>query len=209
MIRLHRCGHGGSAVHERAEVRVGAAGWAQRSGSAQRCGRATGFASLRRSAPSADSPALLDPRSHRGTRCVRCAHFAQTAAMSQITKRVLRTRRPRVCAARRRRGAAPAAHPHLCGNRSGLWTGCAAGSSQSRGRVAGRAPVCGAEERTDSGLERYAATTSTCLRPCTRGRVVEVAPSPEHRRAVDAQRRLPQRSTAGRPPTALRRSTSS
>ena len=58
--------------------------------------------------------ALLDPRSHCGTRCVRCAHCAQTAAMSQMTKRVLRTRRPRACAARRRRGAAPADHPHLC-----------------------------------------------------------------------------------------------
>ena len=81
---------------------------------AQRCGRAGGCASLRRSALQADSPALLDPGSHCGTRCVRCAHCAQTAAMSQMTKRVLRTRRPRACAARRRRGAAPADHPHLC-----------------------------------------------------------------------------------------------
>jgi len=34
--------------------------------------------------------------------------------MSQMTKRVLGTRRRRVCAARRRRGAAPTDHPHLC-----------------------------------------------------------------------------------------------
>ena len=89
---------------------------------AQRCGRAAGSASLRRSPRCGDCPALLDPRSHRGTRCVRCAHCAQTAAMSQMTKRVLRTRRPRACAARRRRGAAPAAHPHLCVDRSGAWS---------------------------------------------------------------------------------------
>ena len=88
-----------------------------------------------------DSPALLDPRSHRGTRCVRFAHCAQTAAMSQTTKRVLRTRRPRACAARRRRGAAPAAHPHLCVIRGGGSGGTHAGSPQRRGRVAGRAPL--------------------------------------------------------------------
>jgi len=41
--------------------------------------------------------------------------------MSQMTKRVLRTRRPRACAARRRRGAAPDAHPRLCENRRAWW----------------------------------------------------------------------------------------
>ena len=83
---------------------------------AQRRGRAAGSASLRRSPRCGDSPALLDPWSHRETRFAHCVRCAQTVAMSQITKRVLRTRRPRVCAARRLRGAAPAAHPHLCAN---------------------------------------------------------------------------------------------
>jgi hypothetical protein len=50
--------------------------WAQRCGRAQRRGGRAGAASLRRSPRSGDSPALLDPRSHRGTRCVRFAHCA-------------------------------------------------------------------------------------------------------------------------------------
>jgi len=101
-----------------ANERSGAAG--RRLERAQSCGRSAGSASLRRSPRSGDCHALLDPWSHCGTRYVRCAHCAQTAAMSQRTKRVLRTRRPRACAARRRRGAAPTDHPHLCANhRSG------------------------------------------------------------------------------------------
>ena len=139
--------------------------WAQRCGRAQRRGWAAGAASLRRSPRSGDSPALLDPRSHRGTRCVRFAHCAQTAAMSQTTKRVLRTRRPRACAARRRRGAAPAAHPHLCVNRSGLLSGCTAGSSQSRGRVDGGAPLRrrGAQEAGGCASPQGEASSAACL----------------------------------------------
>ena len=132
---------------------------------AQRCGWAAASASLQRSPRSGDSPALLDPRSHRGTRCVRCAHCAQTAAMSQMTKRVLRTRRPRVCAARRRRGAKPAARPHLCVNRSGLSFGRTAGSSKSRGRVAGRAPLRrrGAQGLGGCASPQGEASSAACL----------------------------------------------
>ena len=104
---------------------------------AQRCGRAAGFASLRRSPRCGDSPALLDPRSHRETRFVRCAHCAQTVAMSQMTKRALARADPGSALLGAAAGAAPAAHPHLCVNRSGLFFGCTAGSSRSRGRVAG------------------------------------------------------------------------
>ncbi len=153
---------------------------AQRCERAQRCGRAAGSASLRRSPRSGDCPALLDPRSHRGTRFVRCAHCAQTAAMSQMTKRVLRTRRPRACAARRRRGAAPAAHPHLCVNRGVVlvdrptwffakpWAGgrprasAAPRSAGARGlRIAARRGV----ERSLSEHRAQAACAAGC-RPC-------------------------------------------
>ena len=60
----------------------------------------------------ADCTAMLTPGSCRRTHCVRCAHFVQTAAASQITKRA-DARRPRRCASRRPRNrpqrAAPAA----------------------------------------------------------------------------------------------------
>ena len=38
-----------------------------------------------------DCPAVRARRSHRGTRCVRCALYAQTAAMSMLTKCAART----------------------------------------------------------------------------------------------------------------------
>ncbi len=38
-----------------------------------------------------DCPAVRSRRSHRGTRCVRCALYAQTAAMSMLTKCAART----------------------------------------------------------------------------------------------------------------------
>jgi len=66
--------------------------------------------------------------------------------------------------------------------------------------------LCGAEQRSAAGLERYSATTSTCLRPCTQGRVVEVALRSEQRRAARARRGPPQRSSTRRPPAPLRRS---
>ena len=108
---------------------------------AQRRGRATGFASLWRSPRSGDSPALLDPRSHRETRFVRCAHCAQTVAMSQMTKRAQARADHGSALLGAAAGAAPAAHPHLCVNRGELSSETHPGSSQSRGRVAGRAPL--------------------------------------------------------------------
>jgi len=133
--------------------------------SAQRCGRAAGFASLRRSPRSGDSPALLDPRSHRKTRFVRCAHCAQTVAMSQMTKRAQARADPGSALLGAAAGAAPATHPHLCVNRSGLFFGCTAGSSRSRGRVTGRAPL---QRRGAQGLGGCAspqgeASSAACL----------------------------------------------
>ena len=84
----------------------------------------------------------------------------------------------------------------------------------ARNAVGGRAAecLCGAEERSAAGLERprcvdavrapSRGSSRSEMRPCE-GRVVEVAPRSEHRRAVGAQRRPPQRSAAARPPTAL------
>jgi hypothetical protein len=95
--------------------------------------------------------------------------------------------------------------------RRGAGERCTASNSSrntavSRKAVGGwpAARLCRAEERTGSGLERYAATPSTCLRARTRDRVAEVAPSPEHRRAVGPPGRPPQRSADGCPPAALR-----
>jgi hypothetical protein len=78
--------------------------------SAQRCGRAGGRlrTSLRRSPLRGDCPALLDPWSHCGTRCVRCAHFARTAAASQFVGARGRAR-PRAL-----RFSAPPTHAATC-----------------------------------------------------------------------------------------------
>jgi len=48
-----------------------------------------------------DCTALLGPGSRRRTHCAHFVRCVQTPAASQITKRALRTRRPRPCAARR------------------------------------------------------------------------------------------------------------
>ena len=47
-----------------------------------------------RSPQRGDCAALLGPGSRGATRCVRCAHFAQTGAASQSTKRALRAASP-------------------------------------------------------------------------------------------------------------------
>ncbi len=73
---------------------------AQRSGLALRC--ATG--SLR----------SFDSGSRRITRCTHCVRFAQTDAASMFTKRAGYARRPRVCGARLRQCAVPAARPKPC-----------------------------------------------------------------------------------------------
>jgi len=133
--------------------------------SAQRCGRAAGFASLRRSPRSGDSPALLDPRSHRKTRFVRCAHCAQTVAMSQMTKRAQARADPGSALLGAAAGAAPATHPHLCVNHSGLFFRRTVGSSQSRGRVAGRAPLRrrGAQGLGGCASPQGEASSAACL----------------------------------------------
>ncbi len=148
---------------------------------AQRCGRAAGSASLRRSPRSGDSPALLDPRSHRETRFVRCAHCAQTVAMSQMTKRAQARADPGPALLGAAAGAAPAAHPHLCVNRSGVFSGgcttwffakpwaggraCASAAPRSAGarglRIAARRGV----ERSLSEHRAQAACAAGC-RPC-------------------------------------------
>jgi hypothetical protein len=43
-------------------------------------------------------------------------------------------------------------------------------------------PVCGAEERSELGVEPYPATAAHCLRSCTQGRVCADAPVREHRK---------------------------
>src|SRR6186713_1587698 len=92
--------------------------------SAQRCGRAAGFASLRRSPRSGDSPALLDPRSHRKTRFAHFVRCAQTVAMSQMTKRAQARADHGPALLGAAAGAAPAAHPNLCVNGTGLLGTC-------------------------------------------------------------------------------------
>ena len=160
--------------------RISQSGRVSGGGRAQRCGWAAGSASLRRSPRCGDCPALLDPRSHRGTRCVRCAHCAQTAAMSQMTKRVLRTRRPRACAARRRRRRcacrppAPLREPRSVLGTDPLWffakpwaggRRCASAAPRSAGarglRIAARRGV----ERSLSEHRAQAAGAAGC-RPC-------------------------------------------
>ena len=132
---------------------------------AQRRGRATGFASLWRSPRSGDSPALLDPRSHRKTRFVRCAHCAQTVAMSQMTKRAQARADPGPALLGAAAGAAPAAHPHLCVNLWRVLAGDHRGSSQSRGRVAGRAPLRrrGAQGLGGCASPQGEASSAACL----------------------------------------------
>ena len=154
MRRSHWADAGGAGSHQLSEVER-----------AQRCGRAAGFASLRRSPRCGDSPALLDPRSHRETRFVRCAHCAQTVAMSQMTKRAQARADPGSALLGAAAGAAPATHPHLCVNRSGLFFGCTAGSSQSRGRVAGRAPLRrrGAQGLGGCASPQGEASSAACL----------------------------------------------
>ena len=90
------------------------------------------------------------PGPGRGTRFVRCAHFAQPAApKSEHDPRFALG--PGPCAPRRRRGAAPAARPRLCKHRwasatqeptRGEWlVEPAHCRSQRPGRVAGAAPL--------------------------------------------------------------------
>jgi hypothetical protein len=154
MRRSHWADAGGAGSHQLSEVER-----------AQRCGRAAGFASLRRSPRCGDSPALLDPRSHRKTRFVRCAHCAQTVAMSQMTKRAQARADPWSALLGAAAGAAPATHPHLCVNRRGLLSGRTRGSSQSRGRVAGRAPLRrrGAQGLGGCASPQGEASSAACL----------------------------------------------
>jgi len=138
---------------------------AQRSTRAQRCGWAAGSAPLRRSPPSGDSPALLDPRSHRKTRFAHFVRCAQTVAMSQMTKRAQARADPGPALLGAAAGAAPAAHPHLCVNLRRVLDGCTRGSSQSRGRVAGRAPLRrrGAQGLGGCASPQGEASSAACL----------------------------------------------
>jgi len=116
-------------------------------------------------------------------------------------------------------GAAPAAHPHLRVDHSGLRGGCTTGSSQSRGRVAGRAPLRrrGAQRLGGCASPQGEASSAACLstehrqpaqQDAARARASS-ALAPGHRapQGSGAARRPPQWSTAGHPPAALRRST--
>ena len=193
MRRSHWADAGGAGSHQLSEVER-----------AQRCGRAAGFASLRRSPRCGDSPALLDPRSHRETRFVRCAHCAQTVAMSQMTKRAQARADHGPALLGAAAGAAPAAHPHLSVNLWRVFDECIRGSSQSRGRVAGRAPLRrrGAQGLGGCASPQGEASSAACLstehrqpaqQDAARARASSaLAPSTEHRRGVDGQRRPPQ-----------------
>ena len=119
---------------------------------------------LWRSALRADCTALLGPGSRRRTRFVRFAHCAQTAAASQMTKRALRARRPRPCAARRHRNrprrVPPAASP-TCGGRADrrrppLWL-------QRRVRAGYRAPL--RRREGEHGHKRSSGPLVPCERP--------------------------------------------
>jgi len=110
-----------------------------------------------------DCTALLGPRSRRRTHCAHFVRCVQTTAASQLTKRVLRTRRPRPCAARRHPNRAQRAA--LAAKSTGgavrfkhRDAGCKAGS----GQVAAR--LWSAEKRRARGRARNALRELTCRR---------------------------------------------
>ena len=106
---------------------------------------------------------------------------------------------PQPCAPRRRTGAQPAARPRLC-VRPAVGSYGMLGAASRRGAGGRRAQrLCGAEQRSGAGKERYSATTSHVRGPYP-ARVCEVAPA---QRAPQGSRReaataAPKRS----PPTA-------
>jgi hypothetical protein len=159
---------------------------------------------LRRSALRADCTALLGPRSRRETRSVRCALCAQTVAASQLTKRSLRSRRPRPCAARRRRNRRRRVPPAATSTTWGLRQACHdVGGKGSAGRAAAR--MGGAEKRRARGRARTRALRQLTRRICLSAESAANEASyatgheTEHRRGVGARRRPPRISAAACP----------
>ena len=141
-----------------------------------------------------DCPAVLAQRSHRGTRCVRCARYAQTAAMRMSTKRAARADRWAVLLGAPQIARAGYRLPRRCvvGARAlGLRhpehqePGC-------KGLRAGRAArLWGAEEHRACGLARSAIrahSRRSCPSAAPAGRVASSATGRKtaHRRAVGA-----------------------
>jgi hypothetical protein len=173
---------------------------------AQRYRWPAGSASLRRSPRCGDSPALLDPRSHRETRFVRCAHCAQTIAMSQMTKRARARADHGSALLGVAAGAAPATHPHLCVNRRGLLSGRTRGSSQSLGRVAGRAPLRrrGAQGLGGCASPQGEASSEACLSTEHRQPAQQDAARARASSALAPEHRAPQGSRRGAPTAATK-----
>ena len=105
-----------------------------------------------RSALRADCSPLLGPGSHRRTRFVRCAHCAQTAAMSQTTKR----------AARAEPGPALLLAPEIAPARHRLPRGTS-GEARANGEAARQSPDATAKARAGSSWRASEAPRSAGL----------------------------------------------
>ena len=186
-------------------------GWGE-----QRPGRAAGSASPRRPAKCAGSPAMLGPVAPSRTHCACCARSVQTSAPSpEHEARCARGHAP--CASRRRRGAAPATRPGLCGRQWAYSTshsprpGVAARIATdvckaAAGRRAQR--LCGGEEHSEQGRARSALRDLTRRGWSSEVNAVNEAssatgPVSEHRSAVRPTGGPPQRSGERRPAAAL------
>jgi len=163
----------------------------------QRRVRAHRSASPWRSALRSDFPAMLGQPGRRRTRCVRFALYAQTAATSQMTKRVSFGTRARLpCASRRHGGALRWARTRPCWTeRAGIDASCTTALSTRRA-VSGRGDFRGGEKRRPglgarSALRHLA--RRSCLSGAAAGRVASSATQApaEHRSGVGAQRRPP------------------
>jgi len=150
----------------------------------------------------ADSPAMLGPAACRRTRFVRCAHCAQTAAASQMTKRAARAATdPALLGAAHARPPEPA---RAFAERAEVrLQGSPIGRALSAVRLRGRRSSDWAISAATSSAGPWSARAQRALRHLThRGCLSAVSaaneassamrPRAEQRSAVDAQRRPPQ-----------------
>ena len=156
-------------------------------------GRACDFGGRRMRA---DSPAMLGHAACRRTRFVRCAHCAQTAAASQMTKRAARaaTSPALLGALHACRGLPERVFAELAVVRA---TGSRIGRARSTVQLRGRRSSAGAISAATSSAGPGSARAQHALRHLThRGCLNEASsamrPRVEQRSGVDAQHRPPQ-----------------
>jgi hypothetical protein len=166
-------------------------------------GRVAQGARVGRSARGADVPAMLGRPACRGTRCVRFAHFARTAAASMRMGRAARAAgHPALLGAPHARPAQPAPALPPCAAFAGGPNECAYTPWLAHGSLRGcRRPSADAYEATSSAAPGLARALRA--HPCLTRRSCPSAVSEANEASSAAQSRCEQRSAVGpqgRPP---------